>query len=47
MGRGIIKPPANKENKDINILDYEKYLSLKLGYEVEIKDKKGKGVLFW
>ena len=29
--------------KDPNISDYEKYLSLKLGYEVQIKDKKGKG----
>ena len=25
--------------------DYEKYLSLKLGYKVEIKDKEGKGYL--
>ena len=31
--------------KDPNISDYEKYLSLNWGYEVEIKDKKGKGVL--
>jgi ParB family transcriptional regulator, chromosome partitioning protein len=31
--------------KDPNILDYEKYLSLKLGYKVEIKDKSGKGYL--
>ncbi len=31
--------------KDPNILDYEKYLSLKLGYKVEIKDKMGKGSL--
>lgn len=29
--------------KDANIADYEKYLSLKLGYKVEIKDNKGKG----
>ncbi len=35
----------NKNEKDPNIADYEKYLSLKLGYEVQIKDKKGKGVL--
>ena len=31
--------------KDPNITDYEKYLSLKLGYKVEIKDKSGKGYL--
>ena len=31
--------------KDPNIFDYEKYLSLKLGYKVEIKDKSGKGYL--
>ena len=31
--------------KDPNIEDYEKYLSLKLGYKVEIKDRKGKGYL--
>ena len=31
--------------KDANIVDYEKYLSLKLGYKVEIKDKEGKGYL--
>ncbi len=31
--------------KDINILEYEKYLSLKLGYQVTIKDIKGKGIL--
>ena len=31
--------------KDANIVDYEKYLSLKLGYKVEIKDKGGKGYL--
>ena len=44
----ISKKDINNENtnvKDPNISDYEKYLSLKLGYEVEIKDKKGKGVL--
>ncbi len=44
----ISKKVINNENtneKDPNISDYEKYLSLKLGYEVEIKDKKGKGVL--
>ncbi len=45
-----IQKPVNEkikksEEKDINILDYEKYLSLKLGYEVVIKDKKGKGFL--
>ena len=34
-----------KKLKDANILDYEKYLSLKLGYKVEIKDKSGKGYL--
>jgi ParB family chromosome partitioning protein len=34
-----------KKLKDPNILDYEKYLSLKLGYKVEIKDKSGKGYL--
>ena len=28
-----------------NISDYEKYLSLKLGYEVQIKDNKGKGTI--
>ena len=31
--------------KDPNIIDYEKYLSVKLGYKVEINDKKGKGYL--
>ena len=31
--------------KDPNISDYEKYLSLKLGYEIQIKDKKGKGII--
>lgn len=31
--------------KDPNITDYEKYLSLKLGYKVEIKNKDGKGYL--
>ena len=31
--------------KDPNIVDYEKYLSLKLGYKVEIKDRSGKGYL--
>ncbi len=35
----------NLNIKDINILDYEKYLSIKLGYKVEIKDKEGKGYL--
>ena len=29
--------------KDANIVDYEKYLSLKLGYKVEIRDKAGTG----
>ena len=33
------------KEKDPNIVDYEKYLSLKLGYEVQIKDNKGKGTL--
>ena len=38
--------PKKKLNlKDANIVDYEKYLSLKLGYKVEIKDKEGKGYL--
>ena len=31
--------------KDVNILEYEKYLSLKLGYQVTIKDIKGNGTL--
>ena len=35
----------NLNLKDANIIDYEKYLSLKLGYKVEIKDKEGKGYL--
>ena len=35
----------NVKEKDPNILDYEKYLSLKLGYEVQIKDNKGKGTI--
>ena len=35
----------NFKSKDANIVDYEKYLSLKLGYKVEIKDKEGKGYL--
>ena len=35
----------NLKSKDANIVDYEKYLSLKLGYKVEIKDKEGKGYL--
>ncbi len=42
------KTPTLKNNinlKDANIVDYEKYLSLKLGYKVEIKDKEGKGYL--
>ena len=39
-------PIKNNLNlKDVNIVDYEKYLSLKLGYKVEIKDKEGKGYL--
>ena len=39
-------PSTRKVNlKDPNIIDYEKYLSLKLGYKVEIKDKEGKGYL--
>ena len=33
------------KEKDPNISDYEKYLSLKLGYEVKIKDKRGKGII--
>tara|TARA_B100000963_G_C22613961_1_gene666329 strand:- start:1579 stop:2400 length:822 start_codon:yes stop_codon:yes gene_type:complete len=32
-----------ESNKDANIRDYEKYLSLKLGYKVIINDKSGKG----
>ena len=36
---------SNVTEKDPNISDYEKYLSLKLGYEVQIKDKKGTGVI--
>ena len=39
----LIKKSVNL--KDANIADYEKYLSLKLGYKVEIKDKNGKGYL--
>ena len=39
----VIKKSSNV--KDANIVDYEKYLSLKLGYKVEIKDKEGKGYL--
>ena len=35
----------SSNEKDPNSSDYEKYLSLKLGYEVLIKDKKGKGVI--
>ena len=38
-------PKKNLKLKDVNIADYEKYLSLKLGYKVEIKDKEGKGYL--
>ena len=34
-----------KSLKDANIVDYEKYLSLKLGYKVEIRDREGKGYL--
>ena len=43
----LIKTPLLKglNLKDANIIDYEKYLSLKLGYKVEIKDKDGKGHL--
>ena len=40
-----ILPKKNLNLKDANIVDYEKYLSLKLGYKVEIKDKEGKGYL--
>ena len=40
-----IKDVKISSNKDPNIVDYEKYLSLKLGYKVEIKDKDGKGLL--
>ena len=38
-------PEKRLNLKDANIIDYEKYLSLKLGYKVEIKDKEGKGYL--
>ena len=38
-------PEKRLKLKDANIVDYEKYLSLKLGYKVEIKDKEGKGYL--
>ena len=38
-------PKKRLNTKDANIVDYEKYLSLKLGYKVEIKDKEGKGYL--
>ena len=38
-------PKKRLNLKDANIVDYEKYLSLKLGYKVEIKDKEGKGYL--
>ena len=41
----ITFPKKNLKLKDVNIADYEKYLSLKLGYKVEIKDKEGKGYL--
>ena len=47
-GNNINKKAHLKKNlklKDANIVDYEKYLSLKLGYKVEIKDKDGKGYL--
>ncbi len=37
------KKNLHSDRRDPNILDYEKYLSLKLGYKVEIKDKSGKG----
>ena len=40
-----ITTKKNFKSKDANIVDYEKYLSLKLGYKVEIKDKDGKGYL--
>ena len=40
-----ITTKKNFKSKDANIVDYEKYLSLKLGYKVEIKDKEGKGYL--
>ena len=44
------KNDGNRNNnkfteKDPNIADYEKYLSLKLGLEVQIKDKNGKGAI--
>ena len=47
--KNITEKPLNKNKgnreKDPNISDYEKYLSLKLGYEVHIKDKEGKGII--
>lgn len=42
------KPEKNTKelaDKDANISDYEKYLSLKLGFEVHIRDKNGKGAI--
>ena len=44
-GKKIALPKKRLNLKDANIVDYEKYLSLKLGYKVEIKDKEGKGYL--
>ena len=37
------KNTYKKITKDTNILDYEKYLSIKLGYKVQISDNNGKG----
>ena len=44
MVKGNKKSKINIK-KDVNILEYEKYLSLKLGYQVTIKDIKGNGTL--
>ena len=44
-GKKNTLPKKSLNLKDANIVDYEKYLSLKLGYKVEIKDKEGKGYL--
>ncbi len=43
--KNYTSPKKSLNLKDANIIDYEKYLSLKLGYKVEIKDKEGKGYI--
>ena len=43
VGKSQLNKEGNIKEKDPNISDYEKYLSLKLGFEVQIKDKNGKG----